>query len=230
MKLTTRLLYVFAFFVVITFGQTPSARRNPKPAQPAAVPFEHAKWAQYWEFSVGITEREFDDAGLQSLSPLQASKLWASIVAHRPNLTCGVSYGPNETQEYQYVHLYVSGPDSDAEFVGRLRGKLAAIRDVKMIPSEEAADLVITVLTVPNEVGSTKVGITVATNVYEPCVYEIKGGLADGTARFKKLIDGMINAGGDEDGVASRVANSLEARDFDQTRKDHAQIIKYLQK
>jgi hypothetical protein len=99
-----------------------------------------------------------------------------------------------------------------------------------MAASNNDADLVINLLEVSNEVTSRRIGITVATNVTEPCVYQVNGGLQDGPERFQKLLDATVATGGDDDEVATRIANSLEARDFDDIRQSHASILKYIHK
>jgi hypothetical protein len=225
----TVLLFSLFALAVTDFGQTPGSKANQNAARPTPPAAQYAKWAPLWEAWLGITETEFKAAGLGRLSAQEATNLLSTISSHRPMLTCGPSYGPKETDEYHYVHLYVSGSDADAEFVGLLRGKLSAIRDVRMVASDDEADLGVSILTIPNESDSHKFGITASTNIYEPCVYQVNGGLGNGTSKIYKLVDAIINTGPDEDSIASRIANTLDARDFDEIRQNHAQILKYVQ-
>ena len=226
-----RSLIIIVIFTaaVCTSGQVTRDKLPSKNAAGTESTPQHAKWEPFWESLYGITETEFNEAGLNHLTTLQSKTLSATLLKHRPTFSCGPSFGPKELDEYHYVHLHVSGPDSDAAFVGLLRSKLAAIRDVRMVPSDENADLSVTVLTVKNEVGAREIGLTVSTGIYESCVYQPNGWLGNGSTQFKRLIDALLNAGNTDDAVATRIANTVEAREFDDVRTNHAQILKVLQ-
>jgi len=216
--------------IFVASAQTRQSKTAPNGPQTPASAVPSAKWEPFWEGLLGITDAEFKAAGLERLSSQEAANLWSTIYSHRPVLTCGPTFSEKEKDEYRYVHLHVSGADSDAGFVGLLRGKLSAIKDAKMVPTDEDADLGVSVLTVSNQTDSHKFGITVSTNIYEPCVFEVRGGMASGATKFGKFLDQLINAGADQDGVASGIANTLDARDFDQIRQNHSEILKYVEK
>jgi hypothetical protein len=228
MKVRVAFLGLALAFGSIAWGQ--SQKATPKSSATTKDAPDYQKWADYWQNSLGITEEEFNEAGLGQLTKTQGTKLWLAVYQHRPNMSCGVTFADKEVNEYHFVHIHVTGTDSDAEFVGRLRGKLSAIRDVKLVSTDEDADLGVSVLTVSNEVGSARVGITVATTIYQPCEYTVKGGFGDGIQKIKVMLDNFINAAAKSEDAATSIADTLDARDFEDTRRNHAQLLKYLQK
>jgi|SRR5271168_878151 len=228
MKIRLRSLVFLLFVAAVCFAQTPTTKPTSKPA--AAKPVAPAAWFPYWKTSIGVTEEEFKNAGLDQLTAPQGNLLWAAVYGHRPYLDCGPTYVAAQKDENNFVHIFATGNASDVEFVGRLRLKLSAIKDVKMVSSADDADLIISILTVSNEVGSTRVGLTVATSVSEICTMKTP---SDGAgSKFNHSIDALINTGPDEEGIASRIAsriaNSVEASDFDTVRQNHAQMLKLL--
>lgn len=227
MKTHLRFSAFLLFVAAVCFAQDPT----PKPASRSAAAkpvVAHAAWYPFWQTSVGMSEEDFKKAGLDQLTSLQGTSLWTTIFTHRPYVTCGRFYGSDEKNEYNFVHIFVTGNTSDVEFVGRLRLKISAIKDVKMAPSSDDADLTISILSVSNEVGSTRVGMTVATTVTEVCTLRTTTDGAE--SNFAHEVNALINAGPDEDGLASRIANSVEASNFDSVRQAHAQALKLLPK
>lgn len=211
---------------------TPQGAR-PNPAQKSAattVPATpRAKWGTYWEELLGINEQDFQNAGLQNLTPEQASSLFLIISNGHPNLTCERFYNQTEQDELRYVHLYVTGSAEDSEFVGRLRGKLSAIRDVKIVPSEDDADLVVNSLSFSNFIAGRQTGFTASLVVTYPCVYKVPAGLGQRTEKLERVLDHYLRTSADEDNLATQVSNQLDARDFDDTRSSHSALLKYYQ-
>lgn len=176
---------------------------------------------------VGIDAEGFGKAGLGSLTPEQATTLFNLIYSGRPSLVCDKSYTQKEKEELSYLHLHVSGPDQASEFVGRLRGKLGSIRDVRLVPSDEDADIIISVLGFADEVGSRQVGYIASVNVLLPCTYTVPNGLWKRIDKFRKMSDHFLQTNPNEDELATAIANQLDAQSFDDTRNQHKNLLKF---
>jgi len=176
---------------------------------------------------IGIDAEGFRDAGLHSLTPQQATSLFNLIYNARPNLTCDKLYPQKEKDELNYVHLHVSGSDQASEFVGRLRGKLGSIRDVKLVPSDDDADMIISVLAFADEIGSRQVGYIASVIVLLPCTYTVPSGLGKGTDTFRRMSDHLLQTNPSEDDLAAAIANQLDARSFDDRRNQHKTLLKF---
>lgn len=224
MRTLVRPLVFMVFVSAVCFAQSPSTKTASKPV--ATKPVTRAVWFPFWQTSIGVTEEEFKKSGLDQLTEPEGDSLWSTVYNHRPYLSCGPSYTPQLKDEYNFVHIFVTGNTSDAEFVGRLRLKISAVKDVKMASSSDDADLTINILTVWNVVGGTQIGITVGTTVSEMCTLQTPAG--EDASKLTHLLDSFINAGPNEDDITSRIANSVEASDFDAVRQSHAKVLKSL--
>jgi hypothetical protein len=211
----------------ICLGQTTRTRPNTKTTPQAPVNAPHAEWAEFWDQMIGIDAEGFRNAGLHSLTPEQATRLFNLIYNGRPSLICDKFYPQKEKDELNYLHLHVSGPDQASEFVGRLRGKLGAIRDVKLVPSDEDADMIIGILAFADEVGARQVGYIASANVLLPCTYTVPNGLGKSTDTFRRLSGHFLQTNPSEDELAATIANQLDAQSFDDIRNQHKNLLKF---
>lgn len=207
-------------------SQSKQTAANPKATVQTPVS-PHAEWAQFWDQMIGIDADGFGKAGLNSLSKDQAGSLFNQIYQNRPTLSCQKFYSQKEKGELSFVHLHVSGPESAGEFVGRLRSKLGAIKDVKLVASDDDADLVVSVLAFSDEVGSRQVGYIASVIVMTPCTYNVPSGMDKGSDTFRRMNDHFLQTNPREDELAVTISNTLDASSFDFTRNQHKNLLKF---
>ncbi|HXR33249.1 MAG TPA: hypothetical protein VN830_06060 [Verrucomicrobiae bacterium] len=171
-----------------------------------------------------MNESQFQELGMNNLTPDQASGLLALLVANQPSFTCNKHYPESQKDELKHVHLYVeSESDRSAELAGRLRTQLSAIRDVSLVYSDRDADFVVSVIAMPpHDTGGRQIGYAASVVLTQPCVYISHSGQNKGGQITRLFADHYLNVGPTQDEVASTIANTLDARAFDDIRRYHA--------
>ena len=154
---------------------------------------------------------------------------FSPTVSNRPTFNCNNFY--KDKDELKGVHLFVEGHPSASltaqEFVGQLRSKLSAIRDVSLVYSYSDADIVVRALAFPTESETNRpLGYTASLVVLMPCIFKSAGGWDKGETTVLRMDDHELFTGSSEENVLSRASSTLDVNDFDDVRKDHASSLK----
>ena len=220
MKRASLGLIILATTVGVIFAQTPKPRPVVRPSSPVV---EKAVWNSGWEILV-ITESDFRTLGFDAQSKEQAGKIFSYLATNRPNLTCQKFY--TDKDELKHVHVFVDGSSSNAEFVGQLRSHLSTIRDVSLVYSDTDADVSVKALGLTNEVGNRTTGYTASVVVLIPCTFKSASGWDKGETTVHRLMDYELFTDSSEEKVLSTVSSTLDVKDFDDVRKEHAATLK----
>ena len=125
------------------------------------------------------------------------------------------------------MHVSVQGSEKNAEFIGQLRSRFSAIHDVSLVYSDSDADVVVKALGFVNENQNNRpTGYTASVVVLSPCTFKSPSGYDKGETTVRQLMDHELFTGPSEEDVLSRVSSTLDVRDFDDVRKEHAASLK----
>jgi hypothetical protein len=226
--MTKRAVCCFALLTALSFtsGQ---AQQNPpvKTKAPDTAASAHAAGSSVWQDIFGITREQFHTLGYDTLSQEQGKAIGFWFMTNRPILTCGKSYDSEDKEGPKYVHPFIEAANTDATaFVGELRSRIAATRDVRLVYSDTDADLIVSVLAMSTTIGGRQSGYVAAVTVLTPCIYSVPSGMGAGTSRFRRFTDGFVDTGPDAASVLSQVASTLDVSDFDPVRAEHSSMLK----
>jgi hypothetical protein len=209
---------------VISWAQTTPQRATAAKASPPPM----AEWKEFpWSAMIGMDQEEFHQLGLDKLSAIEGTKLGNYFITNRPAFSCSKYYPATQKEELKHIHLYIeSGSAASAEFTGNLRARFSGIHDAALVYSDDDADLIIIVLAMPSIVSGREVGYLASAVIMLPCTYRSPAGYDRGTIISRRFEDHYIQIGPSRDEIAAAIANTVNVRDFDEVRRDHAATLK----
>jgi hypothetical protein len=225
--------------------QTSSASTSTKP-KTVTPRVERATWDERIETSMGISRDDFISMGLSKLSTEEYAKLlgWAvrreyqatetgktagkeeqkAISGVLPTYSCGPTF--KEEVELLKIHLLITANDQNApEMMSALRSRLRSISDIQIVYDAKDADLVIDVLSFEVKSGNGTIGYAASVTTFDS--YTAKMGTTEWTLKAAK--NHILQTGGrDVNPTIEEIVTSLDSRDFEEVRKEHASFKKYL--
>jgi len=224
-----------SFVVLSSAGQAPSAPQASTKPRSIQHSTEGAVWIAGTEEVFGLTSADFRAMGLSKLAPSEYGKMlsWhldainaAQTKASQSQQTysCGRS-GSDEASATKINLLVEFSEHSPAQLKSAINQRLRGLSDVEIVYEKRDADLSVSILAYENALESSNrsLGYIASVAVAQPCV----GSLGKNHWDFESETNHFLQSGPDLKSVVDSVVASLDSKDLEAMRQEHAMLRKY---
>ena len=172
---------------------------------------------EYYKFLSWASERS-NQVRVEGMAA--GRKAQESIDAIFPTYSCGPSLDETTASK---VRVFIQDPgDNPAELMSEFRQKLRNIPDVQIVFSEKEADLVLSLIGYEMHMGGRAAGYAVSLIVSTPCTSRSSAN----EFPFSIGENHLLETGSEVKPLVDDLVASVDAKNIESVRKDHADLLK----
>jgi hypothetical protein len=234
-----KLTMMSALVLTITFAVRSEAQSSSSArARPPQTVITHATWKPYLEAKFGISEQQFKEMGLGSLTEMQEVSLltWANSreqeakkSVQMPFFDCGRAGSTLEAkpEDYDKVRVYVRAAGDANEIISGVRERFRTMNGVDTVYSAKEADLTVDLVGVKTKTRGSgyETGTAFSVVVSTPCTYQF----GTYTQNYDTVQNQFVQVGSDVPKLIDAIVSSIDTDDLENQRKSNAGMKKFLQ-